>query len=224
MPLKTRDSFAACLQGLSFTGARITIHDGGKKNISDCGDILFTHFGLSGPLVLDISGDVAALLLTRSEVKITIDFCPDIKREELEKELTVAIDSRGNTRIKNLIGAIVPKRMAPVFLSRLNIDAQKKSGQINKKERSAIVDNLKALPFTISGSLPLDEGMVTAGGISSKEINPRTMESKIIPGIFFVGEVIEPRGLSGGYNLQQAFSTGYLAGESCAASGAGVTD
>lgn len=213
VPLKIKESFIKELQGLSFNNARITFQRDNKKTVSETGEIIFTHFGLSGPLVLDISGNIARLLKNHKEIKIAVDFKPGYKREELEDMLFKKIIASGRAQIKSFMESLLPKRMAPVFLSLLNILPEKIISQISKHERSVIINNLKAFPLTVNGSLPMDEAMVTCGGVSMKEINPRTMESKIVPGLYFAGEIIESAGESGGYNLQQAFSTGYLAGE-----------
>jgi predicted Rossmann fold flavoprotein len=212
-PLKVKESFVKDLQGLSFEEVRLTYFVAGKKKVSQPGDILFTHFGLSGPMVLDISGALLRLVENEKEVKLIIDFKPEIKEDELEKKLSDRFFHGGSTKLKNIMSDIIPGRMAIVFLESLSILPDKLSSQVTKSERLSIAHNLKAFTLTVIGSLPMDEAMVTQGGIFLKEINPRTMESKIVPGLYFAGEMIESAGVSGGYNLQQAFSTGYLAGE-----------
>jgi predicted Rossmann fold flavoprotein len=214
VPLKTKESIVKAWQGISFDNVQITIYCGSKRSISDAGDIIFTHFGISGPLVLDISGEIASLLKNHKEVKISIDFAPCIKKNELETELMKKFKLNGESRIKSLIQEILPKKMVPLFLENINVQPLKHVSQIDKREREIIVSAVKNFPLTINGNCSMDEAMVTSGGVLMKEINPRTMESKIVSGLYFAGEVIDGYGVSGGYNLQQAFSTGYLSGES----------
>ena len=213
VPLKTKESWIKDLQGLALENIRIVFKVGDKKLTSDIGELIFTHFGVSGPLVLDMSGDIVSELEKHKELIMTIDLKPGLKKEQLESKLVNKFTVKGNVQMKNLIQDILPKRMVSVFLSLLSILPEKRTNQITKEERRGIIDTLKAFPLTITGSLPLEEAMVTGGGVSRKDINPRTMESKVVPGLYFAGEVIEGAAPSGGYNLQQAFSTGYLAGE-----------
>jgi len=215
-PLKLNETFLKDLQGLSFSDATLSFAANGKKYHSDKGDILFTHFGLSGPLALDISAEVDLALEQDKEVKILVDFLPDVKADKLERDIFQACDHAPKAQIKTILEEYLPKRMAPVFLARLNIDAAKQANQATKKERQAIAYNLKNFSLVVSGVFPVEEAMVTNGGILLKEIDPRTMESRLVPGLYFAGELLDGYCLSGGYNLQQAFSTGYLAGESAA--------
>jgi predicted Rossmann fold flavoprotein len=215
-PLKLNEIFLKDLQGLSFSDVTLNFTANGKKYHSDKGDILFTHFGLSGPLALDISAEVDLVLEQDKQVKILVDFLPDAKADKLEQDIFKACDSSPKTQIKTILEKYLPKRMAPVFLARFNIDAAKQANQATKKERQTIAYNLKNFSLTVNGVFPVEEAMVTNGGILLKEIDPRTMESRLVPGLYFAGELLEGYCLSGGYNLQQAFSTGYLAGESAA--------
>ncbi len=212
VPLVVEESFIKELQGLSFDNVQITVKCDNRKTVSSVGEMIFTHFGLSGPLVLDASGDILPMLIKFKKVKITLDFCPDYKKEELESAFIKKMNTCGKAKIKSLLGNLLPKRMVEVFLSLLMVQTGKTISQTSKQERLDIITNLKNFPLTIIGSLSFDEAMVTCGGVSIKEINPRTMESNILPGVYFAGEIIESTGKSGGYNLQQAFSTGYLAG------------
>jgi len=216
VPLKTKEPWVKDLQGLGLENIRVTFRLGSKKLESEVGELMFTHFGVSGPLVLDMSGDIVSALEKHKEIPMTIDLKPGLRIEQLESKLVHKFVVKGNVQIKNLMQDILPKRMIGVFLSLLNIPLGKRANQVTKTDRRAIIDMLKALPLTITGSLPIEEAMVTGGGVSLESINPRTMESKIIPGLYFAGELIEGAAPSGGYNLQQAFSTGYLAGESAA--------
>ncbi|MBN1405589.1 MAG: NAD(P)/FAD-dependent oxidoreductase [Candidatus Omnitrophica bacterium] len=211
--LKAKESWIGDLQGVSLDNIRIIFYRNNKKFVSDNGEIIFTHFGISGPLVLDMSSCIISALGMHKDIEIVIDLSPGLNKEDLNKYMIDKITTAGSVHIKNIIQDMLPKRMTEVFLSLLKISPKKCANQISKKERVSIIDMLKAFPLTVTGSLPIDEAMATEGGISRKEINPRTMESRLIPGLYFAGEAIEGRGTSGGYNLQQAFSTGYLAGE-----------
>lgn len=216
VPLKTKETWVKELQGLGLENVKVAFQFGDKKITSDIGEVMFTHFGVSGPLILDLSGDVVTAIEKYKEVPMTIDLKPGLKREQLESKLVNKFTVKGGIFLRNLMLDILPKKMIPVFLSILKINSAKLTNQITKEERRAIIDTLKAFPLTITGSLPIEEAMVTGGGVSKKEINPRTMESRIIPGLYLAGEVIDGAAPSGGYNLQQAFSTGYLAGEMAA--------
>jgi predicted Rossmann fold flavoprotein len=213
VPLKVKESLVKDLQGLSFDNVRIAFHEGSKKITSESGELLFTHFGLSGPLVLDTSARVSKLLAKQKEVELTIDFMPDIKRPDLEKNLLERFSRNGRAKVKNVLSEMVPGRMAPVFLVHLGILPEKIASQVGRKERETIAGGFKAFALTVNDGFPIDAAMVTCGGVDLKEIDPRTMGSRIVPGLYFAGEVIESAGSSGGYNLQQAFSTGYLAAQ-----------
>lgn len=216
VPLKTKEGWVKDLQGVDLENVRISFWFGDKSITSEVGELMFTHFGVSGPLVLDSSGDVVLELRKHKEVRMSIDLKPGLKKEQLESRLVNKFAVKGNVQIKNLMQDILPKRMIAVFLSLLKIAPGKRTNQVTKSMRRGIIDALKAFDLTITGSLAIEEAMVTGGGVSRKEINPRTMESRIVPGLYFAGEVIEGAAPSGGYNLQQAFSTGYLAGQICA--------
>jgi len=216
VPLKAEEAWVRQLQGLSLKNIRITFVYGKKKIISGIGELLFTHFGVSGPLVLDLSGRVTALLINNRKINLFIDLKPGLEPEKLRARLLKEFSSRGKTYFKNIMKEFLPHKLIPVFIHLSGIDPAKMASQITKHERSAIIRLLKALPLTVAGSLSIECAMVTSGGVSTKEINPRTMESRHVPGLYFAGEIIAGCASSGGYNLQQAFSTGYLAGENAA--------
>jgi len=217
VPLKTCEKWVKELQGLTLKNIRLTFLYGKKKIVSGIGEMLFTHFGVSGPLVLDLSGRLVALLEEHREIRLLIDLKPGLEPVELEARLLREFRSGGKSHLKNVLKELLPHRLIPVFLHLSVIDSAKTASQITKSERARIMHLLKALPLTISGALGIEYGMVTNGGISTKEINPKTMESKRVPGLYFAGEIIDGRAPSGGYNLQQAFSTGFLAGDSALA-------
>ncbi len=216
VPLKTKEHWVKDLQGLTLKNIRINFECEKKRITSDIGELLFTHFGVSGPLVLDLSNKVTELLFEGKQISLFIDLKPGLTFEQLDNRLLRDIETHGSINIKNMLRELLPLKMVPVVINLLKLDSSKKINQLTYDERRSIINLLKALKLTISGSLPLEEGMVTLGGISTKEINPRTMESKIVSGLYFAGEIIDANAASGGYNLQQAFSTGYLAGESAA--------
>lgn len=218
VPLNTAEEWIKELQGITLEDVVLTFKYGKRKIISDKGNIMFTHFGISGPLVLDLSGEIVQLLFRNEKIDLFIDLKPQFTDSRLEEMLIRDFKSGGRKEFKNFMKLLVPNRMIPLFIELLEIDPKKKVNQVNRKERISIVNLLKAFPLTIISSLPIDKAMVTCGGISKKEINPHTMESKIIGGIYLAGEIIDLCAPSGGYNLQQAFSTGYLAGDSSAES------
>jgi predicted Rossmann fold flavoprotein len=216
VPLRTKEKWVKDLQGLTLKNISILFVAGKKKIYSEVGEVLLTHFGISGPLVLDKSSDVISLLDEHREVNLFIDLKPGIKEEEMEDKLLREFKEHGSKEIKNMLSGMLPLRLVSTIIKLADINANKKVHQVSRDERRSLARVLKRLPLTITGALPIEEAMVTCGGVSTKEINPRTMESKIVPGLYFAGEMIEGGASSGGYNLQQAFSTGFLAGE-CAA-------
>jgi hypothetical protein len=216
VPLTTKEAWVKSLQGIGLENVRITFECGKKKIVSDVGDLMFTHFGVSGPLILDLSGDITALLQEHKEIKLFIDMKPGMREEQLESSLIHKFKTKGQSQLKNLMKDVLPNKCIDIFLKLAGVSPEKETNQVTQDDRSAIIKMLKRLPLTVTGSLPIEEAMVTGGGVSIKDINPRTMESKKVPGLYFAGEVIEGEASSGGYNLQQAFSTGYLAGESAA--------
>jgi predicted Rossmann fold flavoprotein len=213
VPLKTKEPWVKQVQGLTLKNIRLNFICGSKKITSEIGELLFTHFGVSGPLVLDLSGEIILLLKEHKEAKLTIDLKPGLTLEQLEKRLLSDIKEQGSKNLDNFLKEYLPISMIPVFIHLLKLDGTKKCAYLAQKERQALIQLLKALPLTITGSLALEEAMVTCGGVSTKEINPRTMESRLVHSLYFAGEIIDATAPSGGYNLQQAFSTGYLAGE-----------
>jgi len=215
VPLVTKEKWVSSLQGVSLKRARIVYRHPVKKTTSAAGEILFTHFGLSGPLILDLSADIVSYLADAPELPIAIDLMPDHKAEQVEKRLLRAF-SGGHVQLNNALRGFLPERLIYVILSVAGIPLKKNTNQVSRQERQKLTGLLKALPLTVTGSLKMDKAMVTRGGVSIKEIDPRTMASKMVPGLYFAGEMIDVNGASGGYNLQEAFSTGYLAGREAA--------
>lgn len=216
VPLKTKEGWVKDLQGLALENIRVTFRCQKKKIVSDIGELMFTHFGVSGPLVLDLSGDVMTLLEDSPETGMSIDLKPALTIDKLEERLLKDMKGPKGTLFRNVLKDYLPQRLIAVFMKLAPIDAESHANQITHAQRRAILQLFKALPLTITGSLSIEEAMVTGGGVSTKEIDPRTMESRLVPGLYFAGEIIDGFASSGGYNLQQAFSTGYLAGDSSA--------
>lgn len=216
VPLKVAETYVKELQGISLEDIRLTFKYGKKKLVSDNGNLIFTHFGISGPLVLDLSSQIVRILEKNKTVDLFIDLKPEMTDQELRKKIMDEFENRSKTEFKNLMKLFMPNRMIPVVAELLDINPKKKVNQVTKEERNKVVNLLKAFPLTVTGSLPIEKAMVTCGGISRKEINPQTMESKVMEGVYFAGEIIDFCAPSGGYNLQEAFSTGYLAGEMAA--------
>ncbi|MFA6321764.1 MAG: NAD(P)/FAD-dependent oxidoreductase [Candidatus Omnitrophota bacterium] len=216
VPLTVKEGWVKELQGVALENIRIVFEYDKKRLVSDVGELMFTHFGVSGPLVLDLSSKVMDILKEHKEVRLLIDLKPGLRQEQLDSKLLHKFKIKGSVVLKNLMKDLLPQRLVDRFLKLLHMRDDLKANQITQEQRHSIVNTLKAFPLTIVGSLPLEEAMVTGGGVSIKEINPRTMESKLVPGLYFAGEVIEGSAPSGGYNLQQAFSTGYLAGSEAA--------
>ncbi len=214
VPLKTKEQWVKEIPGLSLKNVRITFVYAKKKIASEIGEMLFTHFGISGPLVLDLSGRIAALLREHDTIKCLIDLKPGLDQDKLRKKLMREFDSKGRVQFKNFMKDLLPQRLVPIFMELSGITPEKPTSDITKPERNTIITHLKAMPLTITGTLGIASAMVTGGGVSVKQIDPRTMESRIVPGLYFAGEIIDGCAPSGGYNLQQAFSTGFLAGES----------
>ncbi|MGF7118441.1 NAD(P)/FAD-dependent oxidoreductase [Methanobacterium oryzae] len=218
VPLTVSEEWVKDLQGITLENVRFTVKIGKKKIVSDIGNLIFTHFGISGPLVLDLSNQIVSILEKNETVNLYIDIKPEMTVPELEEKLINELEVRSKTEFKNFMKLFIPNRMIPIFVELLEINPKKKVNQVNKGERNKIINLLKAFPLTITGTLPINKAMVTCGGISKKEIDPQTMESKIVDGVYFAGEIIDFCAPSGGYNLQEAFSTGFLAGESAAKS------
>lgn len=214
VPLKAKEPWIKNLQGVTLKNIKLTFSYGNKNIISPIGELMFTHFGISGPLVLDLSSTIVSLLEQHREISLSIDLKPGLNPAQLEKRLLKDFTNNGKMKLKNGMSYLLPKRLVSAFIHIAGLDQDKKLSQVTHKERKTIIYLLKSLPLTIIGALHIESAMVTCGGISTKEINQKTMESKIVPGLFFAGELIDGAAPSGGYNLQQAFSTGFLAGES----------
>lgn len=212
--IETDGTLAQELQGLSWQNAKITVWSNQKKQASDQGDILFTHFGLSGPEILSISRHIVSELAKKNEVTITIDLFPKEDDAALDSNLIQTLKKANNQLIQNALKSIVPPKLIATCLNQMGIEKPKKSNEITAVERKKLRIFLKNIPLKIKSTRPLAEAIVTHGGINTTEIDPKTMASKIIKGLYFAGEIIDIDANTGGFNLQMAFSTGWLAGNS----------
>jgi predicted Rossmann fold flavoprotein len=215
VPLETRESFVRDLQGLSLKNVKATLVNAGGRRAEEFGEMVFTHFGVSGPIILTLSG-TAVDQLARGWVELSIDFKPALSGEKLEKRLLREFDMGGARKISNILTNLLPRRMIPIFLQRAGISPEQRGGEIRVDTRRRLLHLLKDWRLAVRGPRPIEEAIITSGGIRVKEINPSTMESKVVRGLYFCGEVIDVDGKTGGYNLQAAFSTGWVAGEAAA--------
>lgn len=209
VPIMTNESFPSRLCGLSLKNVTLTLYkEGTKKPIySELGEMMFTDFGITGPLVL-----TASSYIEDGEYEIVVDLKPALDRDTLDKRILRDFSNEPNRDFINSLDALLPKRLINVIVNNTKIDPRKKVNSITKEERLRLVDEIKNFKMTLFRLRPLEEGIITAGGILLKEIDPATMQSKIIEGLYFAGEIMDLDALTGGFNLQIAFSTGYLAG------------
>lgn len=214
VPFNIKEEFCKELQGLSLKNVELKIQDEtGKQYYSEMGEMLFTHFGISGPLVLSASGHISDKLKEHQFIA-KIDLKPALSNDALDKRILKDFEENINRNFNNSLDKLLPKKLIPVIVELSGINQYKKVHEITKEERENLVKLIKELKMSISGARGYNEAIITKGGVSVKDINPKTMESKIVPGIYFAGEVLDIDALTGGYNLQVAWSTGYLAGSS----------
>jgi len=216
VPARTAQRFVKQLEGITLKNIRVKFSDGHNQVTTPVGELLFTAHGISGPLVLTFSGHLGDWLSEKKKVYARIDIKPGLSVEQLDARLLREFAANARKCIKNTLKLVMPRRLGDVCLEILKIDPECKCGQLRHEQRKGIIDFLKKLKLDISGLEPIEDAMVTRGGVSLKEINPRTMESRLIKGLYFAGEMIDVDADTGGFNLQAAFSTGYLAGESAA--------
>ena len=211
VPMEVRQWYAKELQGLSLRNIEIRITDGKKKLYEEFGEMLFTHYGVTGPVILSASS-VVGKTLRRKELTLHIDLKPALSEEQLDKRILREFDANHNKQYKNSIDSLFPAKLKPVMIELSEIEPEKKVNEITKEERQRLVHLIKDFTMTLTGLRGYNEAIITKGGVSVKEIDPGTMESKIIKGLYFAGEVLDLDAVTGGYNLQIAWSTGYLAG------------
>jgi predicted Rossmann fold flavoprotein len=209
VPLTSPDKFCAELMGLSLRNVTLKLMEGEKAVYSEMGEMLFTHFGLSGPLVLSASSHIREM--KPNKFKAVIDLKPALSAEQLDARIQRDFAENLNRDFQNGIRKLLPAKLIPVIIRLSGIAPDRKINGITKEERRKFGELIKAFPVRISGFRPIDEAIITSGGVSVKEIDPKTMESKLVRGLFFAGEVIDVDAYTGGFNLQIAFSTAYAA-------------
>lgn len=213
VPLVTEETWCHDLMGLSLRNVSAKIKNGKKTLCEGFGEMLFTHFGVSGPLILSASSRIVKQL-EKSKLTLTLDLKPALTQEQLDKRLLRDFEQAHNKQFKNALSDLLPARLIPVMIELSGISPEKKVNEVTKAERIAFGMLLKQLPLTITGTSDFKDAIITQGGIHVKEINPSTMESKKIKGLYFAGECMDVDALTGGFNLQIAWATGYLAGSS----------
>lgn len=215
--MTTRDEWPRSLQGLSLRNVRLSARMGKKKLYDELGEMLFTHFGLSGPLVLELSSHMTDL--NPQDVQVRIDLKPGLTPEQLDRRIQRDFEQMQRRQLSGVLSGLLPQRLAALFPALCGLDGAMPVHQVTRAQRLLLAQTLKALPVEIEGMRPVDEAIVTRGGVDVKEIVPGTMASKRVPGLYFAGEVLDVDAHTGGFNLQIAFSTGALAGRSAAREG-----
>lgn len=218
VPLVADESWVQELQGLALKNTRAIAFDArGRKINEDFGELLFTHFGLSGPIILSMSRDIVQYIHREGQtVKIELDLKPALSDEKLDERLQRDFSHQSRKMFKNALDDLLPAKMIPVMVKLSGIEPAKPCHQVSRGERLGLVQLFKHLTLTITAPRPIAEAIVTAGGVTVKEVDPRTMQSKLVKGLFFAGEILDLDGYTGGFNLQACFSTGYVAGQSAA--------
>lgn len=211
VPFTVKEEWEADLQGLSLKNISITVFDGQKELYNDFGEMLFTHFGVSGPVILSASSFVAGKLKDKN-LKLVIDLKPALSFEQLDERILRDFDEEKNKSFKNSLDKLLPKKLIPIVVMLSGIDGNKKVNEITRAERQGLVKLLKEFELTLTGLRGFNEAIITQGGVNVKEINPTTMESKLVKHLLFAGEVLDVDAVTGGFNLQIAWSTGYAAG------------
>lgn len=213
VPFTVKENWPLSLQGLALKNVEITLADGKKQIYNGFGEMLFTHFGISGPLILSASSYYAKKYYGK-EVELYIDLKPALSKEQLDKRILRDFEEKQNKQFKNALDGLLPSKMISVIIQLTQIPADKFIHDVTREERMTLVDLLKKLPLTVTGTRPFNEAIITQGGVSVKDINSSTMESKLTKNLYFAGEVLDLDALTGGFNLQIAWSCGYLAGTS----------
>ncbi len=212
VPLESDDWYCAAMQGFSLKNVELSAYENGKLIYRELGEMLFTHFGVSGPLVLSASAHMRNI--GSAEYRLEIDLKPGLDEKKLDARLLRDFEKYSNREFKNALGDLAGRAMIPVLIELSGIPEDTKVNSITREQRLGLLHLFKAFPVSIKGTRPIDEAIVTAGGVSTKEVNPRTMESKLVKGLYFAGELLDLDGYTGGFNLQIAWSTGFVAGNS----------
>ena len=210
--LRTKEAWPAELQGLTLKNICLTGYSCGKIIYSELGELLFTHFGVSGPLVIELSSH----LPETGKAEAALNLKPGLTREQLDQRLTRELSAAGKKQLSTVLQTLLPLRFAALFPALCGLDGKTPCSQVSAKMRAAIAENLQALPLTVIGTRPIEEAIITRGGVDVKGVSPNTMESKAVKGLYFAGEALDVDAHTGGYNLQIAWSTGALAGKSAA--------
>ena len=213
VPLVTEEEWVPLLQGLSLKNVQASLWQKGKEKDSDFGEMLFTHYGVSGPIILTMSKLAGELLQKEEPLWLKIDLKPALSEEQLDARIQRDFDKYSRKKAENGLDDLLPQKLIPVMLELAKVDPEKPIHQITRQERLALVENMKKLTMKVVEQRPIAEAIVTAGGVNLKEVNPQTMESKVVPNLYFAGEILNLAGWTGGYNLQAAFSTGWVAGQ-----------
>ena len=213
VPMEIKEPWVSSLQGLSLRNVTATLYQGRKEVYREFGEMLFTHYGVSGPIIISASSYVGKKL-KEQEMRLEIDLKPALDEEQLDHRLLRDFEANANKQFKNALGRLFPSKLIPVMIQLSGIDPEKKVNVISKEERRAFVHLIKHLPMTVTGLRGYNEAIITKGGIRTREIDPGTMESKQVKGLYFAGEVLDLDALTGGFNLQIAWSTAYAAGSS----------
>ena len=211
VPLKTKEDYIPRLQGLSLKNTELTIKSGKKVLFRDFGEMMFTHFGVTGPMILSASAHIGKQLQKSGELNAYLDLKPALTMEQLDARILREFEAGQNKQFKNVIGVLFPSSLTPVMLELGGISPEKKIHDISREERIHFEELVKAFPFTINGMGEYKEAVITRGGVSVKDIQPGTMESRRVKKLYFIGEVLDLDAVTGGYNLQIAWSTAYLA-------------
>lgn len=212
VPIETKEYFVPELMGLSLKNVETRILDGKKVLYQDFGEMLFTHYGVSGPLILSASAYIGKALSEKKELKLSIDLKPSLSEEQLDARVLREFEANYNKQFKNAIGGLFPSKLVPVMIAESGIDSEKKVNVISKEERQGFVHLIKNFEMTLIRLRDYKEAIITQGGINVKEVNPSTMESKLVEGVYFAGELLDLDAVTGGFNLQIAWSTAYAAG------------
>ncbi len=209
VPIVCEEKYCQDMMGLSLKNVTLSLFDGKKKIFSELGEMLFTHFGVSGPLVLSASSHIRQM--EKDRYKLFIDLKPGLTPQQLDARILRDFDGNINRIFGNSLSALLPAKLVPVVVRLSGIEGERKVNQITRQQRLTLVELLKSFPLTVSAFRPIEEAIITSGGVNVREINPKTMESRLVQGLFFAGEIIDVDGYTGGFNLQIAFSTAYCA-------------
>ena len=212
VPLESGDAYCRDMQGFSLRNVTLSAYEDGRLIYRDLGEMLFTHFGVSGPLVLSASAHMRNF--GKSEYRLSIDLKPGLDEKKLDARILRDLEKYQNREFRNCLNDLAGRAMVPVLVRLSGIPPEERANSVTREQRARLVSLFKAFPVSVSGPRPIAEAIVTSGGVSTKEINPRTMMSKLVPGLYFAGEVLDLDAYTGGYNLQIAWSTAYVAANS----------